>query len=92
MKVKVKVGGNSRQFAGGQVSNESVESVIARNKRDAQKSMFPKRNQSVQKAGQSIFGRMVNIVVEDVKTVFHIDTKRREREMAYKEFMERFFK
>ena len=88
MKVKVKVAGNSRQFAGGQVSNESVESVIARNKRDAQKSMFPNMNHMVQKRSKSIFGKMAYIISEDIKSIFGKDKKSKEKENALKKFEE----
>ena len=108
MKVKVKVAQNSRQFGGGQVSNESVESIIARNKRDAQKlnkkpvglfDMSQRRvdetteiNHMVQKRTKSIFGKMAYIIIEDVKSIFHVDDKTKEEKMKYEAFMERFGK
>jgi hypothetical protein len=87
-KIKVKVAGDSRQFMGGQVSNESVESVIARNKRDSQTSIFPKMNHMVQKRTKSIFGKMTDIIIEDIKSIFGKDKKSIEKEMALKRFEE----
>ncbi len=91
MKVKVKVAGNSRQFAGGQVSNESVESVIARNKQTVSAkstSIFPRMNHVEQKRTKSIFGKMAYIISEDIKSIFGKDKKSKEKENALKKFEE----
>jgi len=80
MKVKVKV------------ATQTVPVKKPQAKPVQQTSIFPKMNHVEQKRTKTIFGRMFNIVIEDVRSIFHADKKTKEDRMKYEEFMERFGK
>jgi hypothetical protein len=85
MKVKVKVATQT-------VPSKKPQTVSAKSAPTSIFPSMPKMKRVEQKRTKSIFGKMAYIIIEDVKSIFRIDTKRREKEMAYKDFMERFFK
>ena len=84
-KIKVKVAGI-----------KPVESSGIKNKKPVGLfDMFPgsvdknaKINHMVQKRTKSIFGKMTDIIIEDIKSIFGKDKKNIEREMALKRFEE----
>ena len=84
-KIKVKVAGI-----------KPVESSGIKNKKPVGMfDMFPgsvdkntKINHMVQKRTKSIFGKMTDIIIEDIKSIFGKDKKCVENKMAYERFME----
>lgn len=76
MKVKVKIATQT-------VPVKKSQTVSAKST-----SIFPRMNHVEQKRTKSIFGRMINIVIEDVKSIFKVDQKTKEEKMKYEAFME----
>jgi hypothetical protein len=85
MKVKVKVAGVKPVESVGIKNNKPVGLFDISQRRVDETTEI---NHMVQKRTKSIFGKMTDIIIEDIKSIFGKDKKSLEKEMALKRFTE----
>jgi hypothetical protein len=84
-KIKVKVAGVKPVESNG-IKNKKPVGLFDMSQRRVDEK--PNMNHVVQKRNKGIFGKMTDIVLEDIKSIFGKDKETLEKEMALKKFTE----